>query len=129
MKKWWIGYTGVDGQVCEVEVIGQRNPNETWGMSVVRFADDVIDDVRTSDLHDTESGARRGRALSESADLEDEARNLEESAEHERKAGEWRMSVAARRDAEAVELRARAKELRDALTETSEVKDATEGQR
>ena len=115
MKRWWIGYTGKDGKVEEVEVIGQRNPEAGWGMSVVRLADGTIDDVRTSDLHDTEAAARRGRALNEAEDLEDEARNLEESADHERCAAQWRLSVAAGRDEDARALRARAKSLRDAL--------------
>ena len=126
MKKWWIGYTGSTGEVVEVEVIGQRNPEASWGMSVVRLPEGIIEDVRSSDLHETEQAARRGRALSEAEDLEDEARNIEESAQHERDAAEWRMSVAAKREAEAAALRARAKALRDAL---EEVKDATEGRR
>lgn len=142
MKRFWIGYTGAGNGVEEVEVIGQRNPEETWGMSVVRLADGTIDDVRTSDLHETEAAARRGRALGEAEELEDEARNLEESADHERKAAEWRMSVAAGRDDEARALRARAKFLRDGLAvgwvapsggegleAFPEVKDATEGRR
>ena len=126
MKKWWIGYTGASGAVCEVEVVGQRNPEAAWGMSVVRLLDGAIDDVRTSELHETEAAARRGRAMDEAEDLEDEARNLEESADHERKAAEWRLSVATGRNEEARALRARAKGLRDAL---EEVKDAMEGRR
>ena len=126
MKRWWIGYTGADNGVEEVEVIGQRNPEAEWGMSVVRLADGDIEDVPTSLLHDTETAAQRGRALSEAEDLEDEARNLEESADHERKAAEWRLSVATGRNEEARALRARAKGLRDAL---EEVKDAMEGRR
>ena len=126
MKRFWIGYTGASGAVCEVEVIGQRNPEAAWGMSVVRLGDGTIDDVRTADLHETEAAAQRGRALSEAEDLEDEARNLEESADHERNAAEWRLSVATKRNEEARALRARAKGLRDAL---EEVKDAMEGRR
>ena len=126
MRKWWIGYTGKDGKVEEVEVIGQRNPEASWGMSVVRLATGTIDDVRTSDLHETETAARRGRAMGEAEDLEDEARNLEESADHERKAAQWRLSVAAGRDEDARALRARAKVLRDV---PEEVKDAVEGRR
>ena len=118
MKRWWIGYTGKDGKVEEVEVIGQRNPEAAWGMSLVRLSDGTIDDVRTSDLHETEAAARRGRALGEAEDLEDEARNLEESADHERKAAQWRLSVAAGRDEDARALRARAQALRDALEAT-----------
>ena len=126
MKRWWIGYAGKDGKVEEVEVIGQRNPEASWGMSVVRLATGTIDDVRTSDLHETEAAARRGRALGEAEDLEDEARNLEESADHERKAAQWRLSVAAGRDEDARALRARAQALRDVF---EEVKDAMEGRR
>ena len=129
MMKWWIGYTGASGAVVEVEVVGQRNPEASWGMSLVRLADGTIDDVRTSDLHDTEAAARRGRAMGEAEDLEDQARNLEESAEHEQKAAEWRLSVAAGRNEEARSLRALAKALRDALVKAGEVDDAMDGRR
>ena len=118
MKRWWIGYAGKDGKVEEVEVIGQRNPEASWGMSVVRLATGTIDDVRTSDLHETETAARRGRAMGEAEDLEDEARNLEESADHERCAAQWKAAQAAKRDLEARGMRARAKALRDALEAT-----------
>lgn len=117
MKKWWIGYTGPDETVQEVEVIGQRNPEASWGMSVVRLADDTIDDVRTSDLHGTEAGARRGRALSEVEDLEDQAKDRDGSAEHAQDRADEALLSVARYKAEAAALRARAKGLRDALGE------------
>ena len=126
MKKWWIGYTGADNGVEEVEVIGQRNPEATWGMSVVRLLDGTIDDVRTADLHETEAAARRGRAMNEAEDLEDEARNRDVSAEFCQDAAERELVKVAEYKAEAAEFRARAKTLRDAL---DEVKDAMEGRR
>ena len=125
MKKWWIGYTGPDETVQEVEVIGQRNPEAAWGMSVVRLADDTIDDVRTSDLHETEAEARRGRVLSEAEDLEDEAKNHDSAAKHAQNAADGALLSVARYKAEAAAMRARAKGLRDAL---GEVEGGTEGQ-
>ena len=118
MKRWWIGYAGKDGKVEEVEVIGQRNPEASWGMSVVRLADGTFDDVRTSDLRDTESAARRGRSLSEAEDLEDEARNRDVSAEFCQDAAERELAKVAAYKGEAAALRARAKALRDALEAT-----------
>ena len=142
MKKWWIGYTGADNGVEEVEVIGQRNPEAAWGMSVVRLGDGTIDDVRTSDLHETEAAARRGRAMNEAEDLEDEARNRDVSAEFCQDAAERELVKVAEYKAEARALRARAKGLRDMLAvgwvapsggegleSYPEVKDATEGRR
>lgn len=126
MKRWWIGYTGPDETVQEVEVIGQRNPEASWGMSVARLADGTIDDVRTSDLHGTESEARRGRALSEAEDLEDQAKDRDGSAEHAQDRADEALANVARYKGEAAALRARAKALLDAL---EEVKDATEGRR
>ena len=126
MKRWWIGYEGATGEVVEVEVIGQRNPEASWGMSVVRLPEGIIEDVRSSDLHETEAGARRGRALSEAEDLEEEARERGSGAEHHRDVAADALVRAEGLEAEARALRARAKALRDAL---EEVKDATEGRR
>lgn len=117
MKKWWIGYTGKGNGVEEVEVIGQRNPEAAWGMSVVRLSDGTIDDVRTSDLHETEAAARRGRAMGEAEDLEDEAKNRDVSAEFCQDAADRQLAKAAAYKGEAAALRARAKVLRDALEE------------
>ena len=126
MKRFWIGYTGKDGKVEEVEVIGQRNPEVLWGMSVVRLANFTIDDVRTSDLHETETAARRGRAMGEAEDLEDEAENRDVSAEFCQDAAERELAKVAAYKGEAAALRDRAKALRDVL---EEVKDAVEGRR
>lgn len=120
MKRWWIGYTGASGAVCEVEVIGQRNPDKEWGMSVVRLADGTIDDVRTSDLYETEAAARRGRVLGEVEDLDLEARNHDTAAEEAQDTADGALLAVARHKAEAAAMRARAKGLREALEEVAE---------
>lgn len=127
MKRWWIGYTGSTGEVVEVEVIGQRNPEASWGMSVVRLPDGIIEDVRSSDLHETEAGARRGRAMSEAEDLEGEARNWDLNAERCQDIADASLAQSREFKSKSAELRARAKALRDSVD--AEVKDATEGRR
>ena len=126
MKKWWIGYTGKDGGVCEVEVVGTRNVGTEWEAPTIRLADGTVEDAARCSVFDTEAGARRARVVEEVEDLEDEARNLEESANHKLYQAAESSLKAARYKGEAAALRARAKGLRDAL---EEVKDAMEGRR
>lgn len=126
MKKWWIGYTGAGEYVQEVEVVGTRAPGTEWEAPVVRLADGTIEDANRGSVFETEAEARRGRALSEVEDLEDEARNSDASAEHCQDMADRELARVAEYKAKAAELRARAKALRDAL---DEAKDATEGRR
>lgn len=131
MKKWWIGYTGPNETVQQVEVIGQRNPVFGGGMSVVRLPEGIIEDAATCALYETEAGARRARALSEAEDLEGEARGFDASAERCQDEADRELVRVAEYKAKAAELRARAKGLRDGLAESQDwpTVEAVEGRR
>lgn len=131
MRKWWIGYTGPNETVQEVEVIGQRNPAFGGGMSVIKLAEGIIEDAATSSLYDTEAGARRARVLSEAEDLDGEARGFDASAERCQDEADRKLALVAEYKAKAAELRARAKGLRDALAESQDwpTVEAVEGRR
>lgn len=140
MKKWLVeGKWGV----VEVEVLGTY-PHAGAIVAVV-VPNVGPDDVRASDLYNTEAEARREHVDREACALEEEADRHDRQRVDAETLAKGHMDDAAWNAAKAAECRARAKGLRDALVEFAVpvkwvpmdealemypgVKDATEGRR